>query len=318
MTSEPTTATRESTEFDLIKGSILLSRDLAMLGTASKYNLDDPAEMARSCRDLSRLFFHIAKILDVDLFIEAGAKDAASSRRARRLLDPKRVVAFEANPFTHKRFAAVNGGESGVEYIHMALSETPGTVTFNVLRTDDGTPRADGQASLLKRENEKSKGFVEVTVDATTLDDYFTGHEYDRSAIWVDVEGAARPVLSGGTAVLERAAVVMIEVEDRAFWGAEQWLCPDVVSYLYDRGLVPVARDFQSRYQYNIVFVRTDLLAVDRVRWALTLFTSAGYNKPAGNEEAAPAAARPAPAVAAGAKGVAKRAVRALRSRRQP
>ena len=59
-------------------------------------------------------------------------------------------------------------------------------------------------------------------------------------------------------------------------FGDEQWLRADVVSYLYDRGLIPVARDYQSRYQYNIVFVHRDLRDVDRVRWALTQFQSAG------------------------------------------
>jgi FkbM family methyltransferase len=313
MTFGPTTATGESTEFDTMKASVLLSRDLAMLGTASKYNLEDPAEKARSCQDLSRLFFHIANILDVDLFIEAGAKDGASSRRARRVLDPKRVVAFEANPFTYERFAAVNRSAENVEYVHLALSDEPGTVTFNVLRTKDGTPRADGQASLLKRENEKSKGFVEVTVDATTLDSYFAGYEFERSAVWVDVEGAARPVLTGGVAMLERAAVVMVEVEDRAFWGAEQWLRPDVVSHLYDRGLVPVARDFQSRYQYNIVFVRAGLLDVDRVRWALTLFTSTGYSAPGDSSEAARAPRPTVASVTAKARSTAKRLMRRAR-----
>jgi hypothetical protein len=120
-------------------------------------------------------------------------------------------------------------------------------------------------------------------------------------------------VLTGGVATLERAAVVMVEVEDRAFWGAEQWLRPDVVSHLYDRGLVPVARDFQSRYQYNIVFVRADLLDVDRVRWALTLFTSTGYSAPGESGDAAPAARASVASVTAKARDAAKRLMRRAR-----
>jgi FkbM family methyltransferase len=272
MTHEPGTGASSAAA---TKEVVLLSRDLAMLATASKYNLDDKSELERSMRDLSRLFFHLANIVEVDLFVEAGAKDAASSRRARRLLKLDRVVAFEANPYTHARFAPANADpNAAVEYRHLALSDEPGTVTFNVLRAADGSPRADGQASLLKRENELEKGFVEVTVDATTIDTFFADQPFERAAFWVDVEGAARAVLSGGQASLEKAAIVMIEVEDRRYWGEQQWLRSDVVSYLYDRGLVPVARDFQSRYQYNIVFVRTDLLDNDRVRWGLTLFSS--------------------------------------------
>lgn len=261
-----------------LKAATLLSRDLALQGAAANYNLDDRAEQARSGRDLSRLFFRLAKVLETDLFVEAGAKDGASSRRARRLLDPKRIVAFEANPFTYQLFESRNADPAlKVEYLHLALSDQPGNVTFNVLRNDDGKPRADGRSSLLKRESDLERGFEEVTVEATTIDTYLAGQEYERAALWVDVEGAAQQVLGGGRATLERAAVVIIEVEDRRFWGAEQWLRDDVTSYLYDRGLVAVARDFQSRYQHNIVFVRDELLTVDRARWAITLFYSKAY-----------------------------------------
>jgi hypothetical protein len=46
-----------------------------------------------------------------------------------------------------------------------------------------------------------------------------------------------------------------------------------VVEYLLDHGLTPVARDLQSRFQHNVVFVRGDLLDCSRVkarlgRWA--------------------------------------------------
>lgn len=274
-----------------LKAATLLSRDLALQGAAANYDLDDRAELARSGRDLSRLFFRLAKIFETDLFIEAGAKDGASSRRARRLLDPKRIVAFEANPFTYRLFEPRNADPAlKVEYLHLALSDQPGTVTFNVLRTDDGKPRADGRSSLLKRESDLERGFEEVSVEATTIDTYLAGQEYERAALWVDVEGAAQQVLSGGRATLERAAVVMIEVEDRRYWGAEQWLREDVTSYLYDRGLVAVARDFQSRYQHNIVLVRDDLLTVDRARWTITQFYSKAYA--AGGSQTA-AAARP-------------------------
>jgi len=272
------TTTDDSSDF-------LVFRDLAMMSTAIKYDLTDKAEKARSVRDLSRLFFQVGSILGVDLFVEAGAKDAASSRRARRRIDPNRIVAFEANPYVYDRFAEANSGEAGVEYEHLALSEEPGSVTFNVMCSDDGTPKANGQASLLKREGQSDDGFVEVTVDATTLDRYFERDDFARAALWVDVEGAAHAVLSGASDTLRRTAVVMIEVEDRPYWGEKQWLREDIAAFLYRHGLVPVARDFQSRYQYNIVFVRSDLLNVDRVRWALTLFSSAGFSSPAESEE---------------------------------
>ena len=258
-----------------VKQLELLTRDLAMTATAGKYDLDDPAEMARSCGDLTRLFFRLAAIFEVDLFVEAGAKDAATSRHACDVLSPKRVVAFEANPYTYQRFKRINRDAGNVEYFHRALTDSPvDHVTFHVLRNDQGKPRADGQSSLLKRDSDLEKGFIEAKVAATTLDTFFADESAERSALWVDVEGASSQVLAGGRQMLDRAAIVMIEVENRRYWGDAQWLSPEVMSYLYDRGLVPVARDFQSRFQYNIVFVRAGLLAVDRIRWELTRFAS--------------------------------------------
>jgi len=247
---------------------LLRSLDLSLLTSAHRYDVLDKGERDRSVTELSGLFFHLAGILGTDLFIECGAKDARSSRRARRRLNPRRIVAFEANPYTYRRFAKANAAPAhGVEYLHTALSDEVGTVTFNVLQTADGRPRSDVQASLLRRQDQLATGFAETTVDATTLDHFFAGDTSERIALWIDVEGAARNVLSGGTRLLDRAALLIIEVEDRRWWGEEQWLRADVASFLYERGMLPVARDFQSRYQYNMIFVRSGLLDTDRVRW---------------------------------------------------
>jgi FkbM family methyltransferase len=268
MTSDPASG-------DAVKSMTLLARDLAMFDTAASYDLQRPKEKKRSVTDLTRFFFWIADILQVDLFIEAGAKEADASRRARERFDPQRIVAFEANPYTFSHFDSKHdNAAAGVEYVHRALAATPGEVTFHVNRTEDGEPIVDGQGSLLKHQD-KPAGFIEVTVEATTLDTWFADHEYTSNAMWVDVEGAVEGVFTGGKQTLERTGVVIVEVEDRALWHGEQWLRSDVVSHLYDRGLVPVARDFQSRYQYNIVFVRaTALDEIDRLRWALASFRS--------------------------------------------
>jgi hypothetical protein len=75
--------------------------------------------------------------------------------------------------------------------------------------------------------------------------------------------------------MLDTAAIVLIKVENRRRWGDKHWLSPDVTSYLYDCGLVPVARDFTSPFQYNIIFVREGCQALDRVQWELARFASA-------------------------------------------
>lgn len=262
---------------DSLKSAVLLSRELAMMSTAVKYDVDKRADRVRSRRDLVRLFFKLVNLSDVDLFVEAGAKEASASRRVKKALPDARVVAFEGNPYTHRKFVPDNA-EADVEYLNLALSDHPGPITFNVLRDEQGAPRSDGQSSLLKRqrsEQDALRGFDEVTVQGVTLDGFFEGHGFERAAIWMDVEGACKFVLGGGADLLSRTAVMMVEVETRKYWGEDHWLQDQVVAHLYDYGLVPVARDFEFVFQYNIVFVRADTLATnERLGWALTRFAS--------------------------------------------
>jgi FkbM family methyltransferase len=266
-----------------VKDSVLLSYDLAMLLTARKYNLTSRDHRDASHRALTNLFFDFCGIAGIDLFVEAGAKEASASRRARARFDGVRAVAFEANPFTYGSYAKVNA-DADVEYLNRALTNEPGPVTMNVHRDEDGTPLANGQASLLKRDKDprdRERGFEEVTVDGIPLDSFFEGHEFERAAIWVDVEGACQYVLPGARQLLSRTAVLMIEVEDQQFWGEGHWLREQVVSYLYDLGLVPVARDYEYVHQYNLVFLRADLLTgPNRFRAHLAQFVSKAGDPP--------------------------------------
>ncbi|GAB1643557.1 FkbM family methyltransferase [Krasilnikovia sp. MM14-A1259] len=261
---------------EAVKASVLLSHDLSMLATAAKYDLDRREDRVASNVALVELFFRIASLAGVDLFVEAGAKEASASQRATAELAAARVVAFEANPYNYVRYAPSNVS-AGIEYLGYALTDMPGPVTFNVLRDDAGNPLANGRSSLLRRQREgdQQRGFEEVTVEGVTLDGFFADTSFDRAAIWVDVEGACRMVLNGARQLLARTSVVFIEVEEMNWWGEGHWLRESVVSFLYDLGLVPVARDFEYLHQYNIVFVRDTLLrAPTPIRWELTRFAS--------------------------------------------
>ena len=307
--------------------SVLLSHELAIMATAVKYNLNDKRHRIHSNKSLVRLFFNLTEIIGVDLFVEAGAREASASRHVKAKLPAARVVAFEANPYNYAEFEAINR-DAGVEYFHLALSDHPGPVTFNVHRDEAGAPRANGQASLLKREKTPAdfeRGFIEATVDGVTLDAFFADHYFTCAGMWVDVEGACGLVLPGARDLLAKTAVLMIEVEEQQFWGAEHWLREQVVSYLFDLGLVPVARDFEYRYQYNIVFVRAELLAgPNGINNALARFVSRTYppppRKPATPKQATP----PTPGAATWKRkawnriGAAGRAARRILARARP
>jgi FkbM family methyltransferase len=295
--------------------SVLISHELAMMAAAAKYNLDDRSHRSHSNKSLVRLFFDLIKIVGVDLFVEAGAKDAAASRRMKAKFPAARVVAFEANPHTYADFEAVNR-DTGIEYLQLALSDHLGPVTFNVHRDEAGAPIANGQASLLKREKiheDIERGFIEATVDAVTLDAFFADHDFTKAAVWIDVEGACKFVLPGARELLSKTAVLIIEVEEQPFWGEGHWLRDQVVTYLFDLGFIPVARDFEYRYQYNIVFVRAELLAEPNLIYeALARFVSRAYPPPPGKK--APPAAPPTFTWKRKARGMIRLAGRAARN----
>lgn len=251
------------------------SQALAQLSArAALYDLRDRAARARSAADLRKMFFALLPVVGPDLFVEAGAHDGATSRRARRLLPEARVVAYEGNPHNHARFAARHDFSAlGVEYVLSALSDSTAPVTFKVLTADQHSAQGvhSGRSSLMLRED-PSAVYEDVTVPGVTLDSLCDG--VARAALWVDVEGASEKVLGGAGALLDKTALMLIEVESKPFWQG-QWLVHDVLAHLLAHGLVPVARDFERKHQFNILFLseaaltRSDVLPVLELQHSL-------------------------------------------------
>lgn len=51
-------------------------------------------------------------------------------------------------------------------------------------------------------------------------------------------------------------------------------LVREVMAFLRDQGLVPVARDFEGQHQYNLLYLRPDLLQRAEVRAELAAYFS--------------------------------------------
>lgn len=219
-------------------------------------------------RRAERAFRNLCLQVRPHLSLEIGAHEADFSRWLKSELPSARCVAFEANPYVHEKYAA-DLVETGVEYLHLAVSEATGTVELGVPRqlvnTERGTrfakPRASRMASLAQHRYAEESEVVEVP--STRLDDLVELAEDDVVVAWIDVEGASGAVLSSGAEVLSRAALIYIEVENEPVWEG-QWLDVDVARFLGDCGLVPVLRDVQRPHQFNVVFARTDIAADPR------------------------------------------------------
>ncbi len=210
---------------------------------------------ADSSAYLDRLFHRLLALSEPTLLVEAGAYRAETSCRVRRDHPDCRVVALEANPYNYAAMRAEHPYEElGVDYRNVAVDREPGTTTFHLRRRVAGEEmRAiTGNSSLLERVGNDTE-YEQIEVPAISLDSEFGAHDGPRSA-WIDVEGASGRVLPGAETFLAGCDVVMIEVEEVAQWRG-QWLSLDVLEFLLEIGLTPVARDIEYENQYNLVFL---------------------------------------------------------------
>jgi FkbM family methyltransferase len=233
---------------------------LRLAYTSVNYDLRQRSERSRSASDLRELFIDITATLDRPIFLECGANDAALSRRMRKKVPHCEVIAFEANPETFRTFGARHDFMAeGVDYRNLALAAKDGRIPFRMYTSigDEKLAKTDGRHSLLLRHVDSE--YVETEIEARTLDGLFEHQADRRFSILIDVEGATHLVLAGATELLKRTDVLIIEVEAVPYWQG-QWLAGDVVRFLEERGMHPIARDFEYREQYNLVFVREDAL----------------------------------------------------------
>lgn len=217
---------------------------------------------SRSAFMLDALFYDLMVLLKPSLFVEAGAFEAHASMHVAALLPECQVVAFEANPYVYNGFSeSKDYSAARVDYRHQALVDSTGSnrVSFFVITSSSSghDDRMESYNSLLKRTSNNWLGvnaYEEVSVPATTLDHEF-GNKTGHFAMWMDVEGASKEVLSGAHRFLDRCDIAKIEVEEHLFWES-QWLVGDVVAEMARHGMEPLARDIEGEggRQYNMLF----------------------------------------------------------------
>lgn len=207
---------------------------------------------------LVNYFRRLCRRAEPALVLEIGAHEASFSRWAARTLPDARVVAFEANPHVHAKYAD-ELAETRVDYRHLAVGPVNGEIRLNVPTEVAGRERelASHMASLGRHTETVDQ--IEVTVPSVRLDDFVTLAAGERAVAWIDVEGASGVVLEGSSRVLDRVDAVHIEVERTTTWEG-QWLDTDVAVFLKQHGLVPVARDLARSFQHNVVFARSHLV----------------------------------------------------------
>lgn len=246
--------------------------DLMLLQQARAYDLGDANARRRSRGDLQQLFYALQKALQPQMVFEIGAYRAEFAVRMARAGTP--AHAFEANPYNHRQFAddiAATGYP--IQYLHCAVGDQDGEVSFQIKRQVNGVTVDPGARNNSLMRRAKDFGDVQyetVTVPSVTLASYLKQHRLTAKtySAWIDVEGALGLVLAGAGTALKHCQSLIVEVEEIAYWDG-QMLYAEAMAHFADAGFVPVARDFESRFQHNIVFLRPEQLRAPAVRMAL-------------------------------------------------
>lgn len=229
-----------------------LTRDL--LAATAEASGVRPGQVGRRVK---RVFRDLVVHSGATVTLEVGAFEADFSRWARQALPDARVLAFEANPYVHERFRP-EVEAAGVDYRNECVGDTDGPVTLNVPRDFRSHPfaRVNQMASLATSIDTDTQEQVEVP--GVRLHDVVPLGDDDVVAAWIDVEGALARVLPGNEETLRRASVVFVEVETEPVWHG-QWLDTDVAAWFAAIGMVPLLRDLQRPWQYNLVLVSDEL-----------------------------------------------------------
>lgn len=222
--------------------SFLLMRDVNVLSSAPK-----GADGHVALRDA---FLHLIDLLKPDVVCDVGALDGALSLAVRERAPHCEILAFEANPQTHARYAGALAAHD-IAYHNLAISDRDGLITVHA---PSGQP--DGKTSLLLRSDDAAYDDYEVA--SRTLDSFFQKRlrsENPSFCLWIDVEGAAQHVLAGAPKVLAQTLAVVVECETFSFW-REGSSAEGVAETLLKTGFVPVVRDREyGDKQFNVLFV---------------------------------------------------------------
>lgn len=189
------------------------------------------------------------------LSLELGARRAEFSVAVKAALPDCQAHALEANPYVFQRFARDLQG-TDVIYSNLALGERTGEAVFKVQRKKNGEDRSPIKGINSFRTRTGDYVYEDVPVAMTTVDDYVRANALSElpAVMWIDVEGYAFEVLTGATATLTQTDAVFIEVEDNERWIGQK-TAPAIYAQLAGAGFTPVARDYQSVQQYNVLFL---------------------------------------------------------------
>lgn len=203
---------------------------------------------------LRRKFILLNEIVKVDNLIEIGAHEASISCELSSIVT-KNCFAVEANPYVFKKYE--KSFKVPISYENLALSETDGYVELRIPKFSKTLDRAD--TSILNRTADAE--YEKVRVNSCTLKTFIERKKIqnDINSCWLDAEGLSYNILKSGKNLIESFKIALVEVEDISYW-QNQHLVLEVIQLCLEYNLIPICRDLDGRGQFNILFLKNNLL----------------------------------------------------------
>lgn len=251
--------------------------DLLLMQQAGMTKIKDRADRRASRDALQGLFVDLQKAIAPEITLEIGAMDATFSRTMAGMGIP--AYAFEANSYNFARFGPkIQALGLPIHYNHLAICELDGEVQFQLRKEVGGKEisRIQGNNSLMLRNKDMGEVTYEtITVPAAKLDTFLRTHDLHQKTFsaWIDVEGALSRVTAGFGNAFAKCQSILVELEELSYWDG-QMLYGEAMDYFIAQGFVPVARDFESRHQFNVLFLAPQQISQPKVRAALVGYFS--------------------------------------------
>lgn len=149
---------------------------------------------------------------DILHVVIVGALEASEVLRMERVYSKARFLCFEPNPSHYKNLVGRFGGKSNVSISNFALGKMPGKATFYELPFPGNGSLLEPEMQKWASSNKLAEGNVSsFEVEVSTLDRE-TAVLPKIDLLWLDVQGAEREVLAGGTDALSRTKSIFVEV----------------------------------------------------------------------------------------------------------
>lgn len=202
-------------------------------------------------KHLDYLFFNLLEQLNINFLIECGAYEASASIEATK--KGCRALAIEANPNTFKQITPKS--KDKLISINIGLSEKEEYLNFYFPKKD---------YTEISSTFQKKEGTIYDTVKVLTQPLDKVVKDYDiiskPFALWIDVEGFQKQVLFGAKNILnnKNCKFLKIEVEKVEKFKGQLFLSKEIEEFLYEYNFIPIFRDFEYDYQFNILFIKKD------------------------------------------------------------